>query len=309
MINRVSEFEPLVQAGTPLSRSQAEAVLASPDLIGIGVLGEMARRAASGDRVTFCRVCLVDAGALPADAGEAGEVRLQGTPASAGEARAWVRDAARVAGTRPLTAFSLAHLVALAGGDPAALGDLARALHADGLDAIAEAPLDLLGDADRAIPLVQAAVGGGLAVRRATVASAPIEQRLELIDRAALIQRATGALKAFAPLPRLDPADSPATGYDDVRTVAVARLMCRAIPFIQVDWILYGPKLAQVAIAYGANDLDGVAAVDRIDLGPRRSSREEVERQIRAAFATPVERDGRYESGPAGPAGSAGARA
>lgn len=306
MINRVSEFEAIVQAGTPLSRFQAAAVLASPDLVGIGVLGEMARRAASGDRVTFCRVCPVSASAMPSDVGEAGEVRLSGMPGSADEARAWVRDAARIAGNRPLTAFSLADLAALVGGDPAALGDLARALRADGLDAIAEAPVDQLGDTERAIALVRAALGGGLAVRRATVASAPIERRLELIERAALIQQATGALQAFAPLPRLDPADSPATGYDDVRTVAVARLICRAIPFIQVDWILYGPKLAQVAIAYGANDLDGVDVVDRTDLGLRRSSREEVERQIRAAFATPVERDGRYETGPAS---SAGARA
>ena len=43
------------------------------------------------------------------------------------------------------------------------------------------------------------------------------------------------------------------------------------------------------------NDLDGVAAVDRNELGARRSAREEVVRQIRAAFAEPVERDARYE--------------
>jgi 2-iminoacetate synthase ThiH len=57
---------------------------------------------------------------------------------------------------------------------------------------------------------------------------------------------------------------------------------------------LYGPKLAQVAIAYGANDIDGVSPVDAPDQGPRRSPREDVERQIRAAFAAPVARDGRY---------------
>jgi 2-iminoacetate synthase ThiH len=72
--------------------------------------------------------------------------------------------------------------------------------------------------------------------------------------------------------------------------------MCRSISLIQVDWPLYGPKLAQVAIAYGANDIDGIAAVDPPDLGTRRSPREDIERQIRAAFATPVERNGRYET-------------
>jgi aminodeoxyfutalosine synthase len=292
----ISEFEALVQAGTPLSRAQAEVVLASPDLIGIGLLGEMARRATSGDRVTYGRVCEIAAPAMPADPGEAGEVRVTGTPASIGEARAWVREAVRIAGGRPVTAFSLTDLTTLAGGDRAALADLARALHDTGLEGVAEARLDVLGDADRATALVRAAVDGGLAVRRATVTTAPAERRLDLIERAARIQKATGAFRAFAPLPRVDPADSPATGYDDVRTIAVARLMCRAIPFIQVDWNLYGPKLAQVAIAYGANDLDGVAAIDPPGVGPRRSSREDVERQIRAAFAAPVERDARYEA-------------
>lgn len=298
MGNPVTEFETLVQAGTPLTRTQAEAVLASPDLITVGLLGEAARHATSGNRVTYGRVCEVTAAAMPADPGEAGEVRLTGVPASVDDARAWVREAARFAARRPLTAYSLADLTALVGGDRGALADLARALHEAGLEAVAEAPLDGLGDADRAAALIKAAVEGGLAVRRATVGVAPIERRLELIDRAARVQQATGAFRAFAPLPRQDPAEAPATGYDDVRTIAAARLMCRAIPFIQVDWVLYGPKLAQVSIAYGANDLDGVAAVERDELGARRSARGEVLRQIRAAFADPVERDARYEVHP-----------
>ena len=65
-----------------------------------------------------------------------------------------------------------------------------------------------------------------------------------------------------------------------------------------MDWPLYGPKLAQVAIAYGADDIDGVAAVDTLQLGHRRSPREDIERQIRAAGAAPVERDGRYADRP-----------
>jgi aminodeoxyfutalosine synthase len=109
------------------------------------------------------------------------------------------------------------------------------------------------------------------------------------------MQAATGAARAFAPLPRREPADLPSTGYDDVRTVAMARLVCVAIPFIQVDWPLYGPKLAQVAIAFGANDIDGIAPVDAPDLGPRRAPVEDISRQIRAASGTPLERDGRYE--------------
>ncbi len=80
-----------------------------------------------------------------------------------------------------------------------------------------------------------------------------------------------------------------------MRTVAVARLVCSTIPYIQVDWPLYGPKLAQVALMYGANDVDGVAATDAAGLGARRSPIEDIRRQIRAAAGEPVERNGRYE--------------
>jgi aminodeoxyfutalosine synthase len=120
---------------------------------------------------------------------------------------------------------------------------------------------------------------------------------LDLIDRAVAVQQETGVLRAFAPLPRTDRSEAPSTGYDDIRTVAVAQLVAGgAIPAIQLDWVLYGPKLAQVAIAYGATDIDGVSAVDTAGLGPRRAPRADIERQIRSAFADPVERNGRYET-------------
>ena len=294
MTSRVSRFESLVAAGTPLSRAQAEEILADPDLITVGMLGEQARKAITGDRVTYGRLLAWSADPPAAGAGDAGEVRLVGAPQSIEDARARVREARAFAGSVPLTGFSLADLLALAGSDHLALADLARSLSESGLEAVAEAPLDRLGDTDNAIEVVRAALHGGLAVWRATVATAPIAARLDLIERAVAVQQATGALRAFAPLPRLDPADAPATGYDDVRTIAAARLMCRAIPLVQVDWPLYGPKLAQVAIAYGANDIDGIAVTDVLDLGHRQSPREDIERQIRAAGAVPVERNGRF---------------
>jgi aminodeoxyfutalosine synthase len=121
-----------------------------------------------------------------------------------------------------------------------------------------------------------------------------MDERLDLIDRVARLQEAAGDVRAFAPLPRVDPLDEPSTGFDDARTVAAARLMLDG-PVIQVDWPLYGPKLAQVAVIFGAGDIDGVAAVDDAALGPRRAARADIERQIRAASGTPVERNGRYE--------------
>ena len=46
-----------------------------------------------------------------------------------------------------------------------------------------------------------------------------------------------------------------------------------------MDWALYGPKLAQVALTVGADDVDGVAAADPGTLGTRRSPIEEIKRQ------------------------------
>lgn len=289
----VSAFEEIVQSGRAFTRAETEHVLASPDLIGIGMLGELARRAVTGDRVTFGCVAV-----WPPVADQtmalAGELRIVAKPTSADDARALVQAAEAEAQGVALTGFSLADLLRLAGGDHIALAELAHALKSDGLEGVAEAPLDELGGTELAGEVVRAAKHGGLEVRRATVNRASASERLTLIESAVELQRETSAFAAFAPLPRLDPIDTPATGYDDVRTIAAARLMCRNIPAIQVDWQLYGPKLAQVAIAYGASDMDGVAATDAAPLGPRRAARQDIERQIRSAGAVPAERDGRF---------------
>ncbi len=52
----------------------------------------------------------------------------------------------------------------------------------------------------------------------------------------------------------------------------------------------YGPKLAQVALTFGANDVDRVSPVDDDSLGRRRTALEDVKRNIIAAGFTPVER-------------------
>jgi aminodeoxyfutalosine synthase len=291
----LADLEKKAAAGEAFTRSEAERIIACTDLISIGVLGESARKARHGDRVTYSRVCVATLQTWPESKGEAGEVRIVLKPTSRDDAAAFVRAGRELAGRTPLAGFSAADLLELCGGDHLALADLARQLKSEGLDAVAELPLDRLGDTENVIEVVRALVHGGLGVWRATVDRADGAERLDLIERAAAVQSATSALKAFAPLPRQDPRDTPSTGYDDVRTVAVARLVCANIPAIQVDWPLYGPKLAQVAIAYGADDLDGVSPVDDPAAGQRRAPAQDVERQIRSAFAVPQARDGRFE--------------
>ena len=102
-------------------------------------------------------------------------------------------------------------------------------------------------------------------------------------------------IRTFAPLARSVNPAVPTTGYDDVKRVALARLIVDNIPSIQVDWSLYGPKLAQVALILGADDVDGVSVDDDRSQGRRRAPLEEIRRNIRAAGQEPIERNGRFE--------------
>ena len=290
-----STSDALAESGRPFSRADVETLFSSADLLVVGRLGEMARRRASGDTVTFGRVAVVTPTDIPASPGDAGEVRLLGSIDHADAVTERVHRARECAGDRPLTGFSVAELLRVTGRRLDELTRLAEKLRAAGLEAVAECAIDAFASAEDAIEVTTALVNGGLGVWRVIVEEAEFTARLALIERARTLHDATGDVRAFAPLPRRDPADQPATGYDDVRTVAAARLMCPSIPHIQVDWALYGPKLAQVALLYGANDIDGVAPIDVSGLGTRRSPLEDIRRQIRAAAATPVERNGRYE--------------
>ena len=47
------------------------------------------------------------------------------------------------------------------------------------------------------------------------------------------------------------------TGLDDLKTLAISRLMCDNIPHIKSFWIMHSPKLAQIALNWGVDDLDG----------------------------------------------------
>ena len=166
-------------------------------------------------------------------------------------------------------------------------------MHDAGLDAVAETPidLDLLSQPATA---VRAARDAGLGVWRLTVHRLADSARIATVERARDLQAAVGGFRTFAPLPRTVSVTEPTTGYDDVKQVALARVVVTNIDSIQVDWPIYGPKLAQVALTVGADDVDGIAAVDPGILGARRSPIEEIKGNIRAAALEAVERDGRF---------------
>jgi len=130
------------------------------------------------------------------------------------------------------------------------------------------------------------------------------QERVDHLLRLRALQDETGGFLAFVPL-AFHPAhtglsDLPlTTGYDDLRAVAVARLLLDNIPHIKAYWVTLGPRLAQVALHFGADDIDGTVIEERIFHAAGASSsqalrREELLRLIREAGREPVERDALY---------------
>lgn len=279
-----------------VSDTEISSLAASHDIISLGMLADEVRRARHGMRTTFVRVANVDANSagVPDCPPAAGEIRIVGAPATSAAAVARVREVGEAVGTRaPLSGFSLADLEQLAGREQITLRAILEELRDAGLELVAEAPYDLLQDPRRSIEEVNIA---GLVLARLTIYQLPSSDGLALYKRIAELQDQVAIIRAFAPLARhINPA-VPTTGYEDVTRVALARLLVENIASIQVDWTLYGPKLAQLALTVGADDLDAVSAEDRSPHGRRRAPLEEVRRNIRAAGQEPVERNGRFET-------------
>jgi aminodeoxyfutalosine synthase len=281
--------------GDVMTAADAQLLVDTPDLIVVGSLGDDVRRRMHGTQTTFVRVFEVHVDAapasLPADVA-AGEFRIVGSPESLASALAGVRAASALAAGTPLTGFSVSDLQALAAGEGRPIDEVVAALRDAGLEAIADVSLD---SSAGAAAVVETARGAGLRVQRLTVRTMAPDTRLALVERARDLQALVGGFLAFAPLPRVTSVTAPTTGYEDVKQIAIARLVAGNIPSIQVDWALYGPKLAQVALTVGADDVDGVAARDPGTLGLRRSALEEIRGNIRAAGLEPVERNGLFE--------------
>ncbi|MEQ1945788.1 MAG: aminofutalosine synthase MqnE [Bryobacteraceae bacterium] len=92
---------------------------------------------------------------------------------------------------------------------------------------------------------------------------------------------------------------SKTTGFNDIREIAVSRLMLDNIPHIKAYWVMMTPKIAQIALRFGADDLDGTVVEEKIYKDAGRTSegamhRGELLRLIREAGREPVERDTLY---------------
>lgn len=270
--------------GQAVPAATAAALAATTDVLALGALADDVRQARHGRAATFARVHEVTLDALEtttAVPAEAVEVRLLGQPSTRAAAVAAVTAARRLSGDRILRGFWLGDLAALGA---SAFADLAAA----GLDGVA-----FVAPTPDAAAHVEAARAAGLAVDVIAVEQPPAA-RLEWIENARRLADTVGGMVALAPLPRQIDRATPTTGFDDVRTIALTRLLAGDVAHVQVDWRRYGPKLAQVALGVGADDLDAVSPLDDPALGPRRAAAEDVRRNIAAAGLTAVERDGRW---------------
>ena len=89
------------------------------------------------------------------------------------------------------------------------------------------------------------------------------------------------------------------SGFMDLKNVAVARLLLDNFPHIKAYWIMMTPRVAQVALRFGADDLDGTVVEEKIyhDAGartPQAMTRQQIIRLIREAGQEPIERDTLY---------------
>ena len=128
--------------------------------------------------------------------------------------------------------------------------------------------------------------------------------RIEHMARLREIQDRTGGFQAFIPLPfhpkntRLD-VGTYTSGIDDLKTIAIARIFLDNFPHIKAYWIMLGEKLAQLALFFGADDLEGTVLEEKIThsaggMTHGALTRDELIHIIRKAGKMPVERDSLY---------------
>jgi aminodeoxyfutalosine synthase len=128
-----------------------------------------------------------------------------------------------------------------------------------------------------------------------------VEDRVDHLIRLRQLQDETGGFVTYIPL-AFQPWEAPAmklpetTGFADLKAIAAGRLMLDNFPHIKSYWIMIGPRLAQVGLSFGADDIDGTVTEEKIahDAGAPTAQAmtvHELVRLIREAGRKPVERD------------------
>jgi aminodeoxyfutalosine synthase len=131
-----------------------------------------------------------------------------------------------------------------------------------------------------------------------------VAERLDHLDRLRRLQDETGGFQTYVPLSfhpdNSEMADVPApTALDELREMALGRLMLDNVPHVKAYWILMDVPVAQLCLSFGADDVDGTVVEEKVyhEAGattPQEAQRHELVQWIRDAGRVPVERDTLY---------------
>lgn len=130
------------------------------------------------------------------------------------------------------------------------------------------------------------------------------EDRIDHLSRLRRLQDRSGGFQSFIPLAFQPdntrvPGAKGVGGVDALKTLAISRVYLDNFRHVKAYWIMLGLKIAQVALTFGVNDLDGTVVEEKIghDAGadsPQAMSKEQIVELIRKAGRIPVERDTLY---------------
>jgi aminodeoxyfutalosine synthase len=132
-----------------------------------------------------------------------------------------------------------------------------------------------------------------------------LADRVDHLRQLRALQDETKGFVGFVPLPYQPenndiPVQTPPTGFDALRTIAVSRIYLDNFDHITAYWVGLGMKLAQVALSYGADDLHGTIIEEHIfhmagATSPQLQTEADMIKAIREAGRTPVQRNTFYE--------------
>ena len=132
-----------------------------------------------------------------------------------------------------------------------------------------------------------------------------IEDRVDHLFKLRDLQDRTGGFQAFIPL-SYHPKNTEiggfySSGVDDLKTIAISRLVLDNFEHIKAYWIMLGEKISQVALLFGADDIDGTIIEEKIThsagaMTEEGMTKEELIHLIKKAGKTPVERDAFYNA-------------
>jgi aminodeoxyfutalosine synthase len=132
-----------------------------------------------------------------------------------------------------------------------------------------------------------------------------LEERVDHMERLRSLQDETAGFQVFIPLAfhpehnMIGRAFPRPTGYDGLRTYAVARLFLDNFDHLKAYWVSLGERLAQASLSFGVDDVDGTVLEERIyhmagATTPQALSESQLHRMIRFAGRVPAERDSLY---------------